>query len=251
MVGALITAVGFTACGDQSKVATATSASAKPSSVPSAPSAAPPKLTLVERAAKNEDEAVETLEKKKATERTAAEAVALAHARGMRQRKKIADIKRKIDLLPAFGKEKDTIKQILGFAKDREVADDLLLMLTTLKGDMGNDFLYKIWTGTRGKNKTTELAEELLYTKDVKPKSSKALAPVLLLRRVEKCEDAKKHLAAIKENGDRRAIPAMRRFYNKRGCGPKKTDDCWACLRKPDDVLKETLTSVRGKMPPL
>jgi hypothetical protein len=60
------------------------------------------------------------------------------------------------------------------------------------------------------------------------------LLAVARLQKAETCEAKKKALQEIREIGDSRALPALRRLSSQRrsGCGPRKSKDCLACLRQ-------------------
>jgi hypothetical protein len=212
---------------------------ASPESEPepkSEPDAAPPPRTLVQRAAAGEAEALKELEARPREERSAEETLALADGSRAAKLEELAELQRKIELLPTYGREKPGKSRIFELARDREVATDTLRMLSALPGDVGPDLLYELWTSTTRRNETTELAEALVYSKEVRAKASKALAVALALRETEECEKMAKVLDEAIAFGDRRSLAAIGKLQNKRGCGPKNRDDCWACLRDSDRV---------------
>jgi hypothetical protein len=111
--------------------------------------------------------------------------------------------------------------------------------------------LYRVWRDRRIRDSSTrDLAEALLYSRDVRSKASKALGVTLDLYAAEECEDAMKALQSAKQHGDKRATIAMGRFWNKRGCGDNKLVDCWPCLRT-NDLLKDAAAAARKKKSPL
>jgi len=230
----------------------APSASASASAAPSASaSAAPPELTEVAKAALGQPEAVKALEARPREKRSAEETLALARGRDETLRHGIAELKHKIGLVPKLAADKETVGQIRDYARDRAVAVDLLQMLASLDGEVGADLLYKIWQDRRIRDKETKaLAEELLYSTDVRPKASKALGVALDLRAAEQCEDVSKLLVEAQEHGDKRAEFAMGRFWMKRGCGDNKLLDCWPCLRE-NDLLKDAAAAARKRPAPL
>lgn len=241
--GAMSAFAGGPAKRSKAPVAQAPSASAAaPASA--APAAAPPKNDFLERVSAGDRDAVKALEARPQEARTAEEATALAHARAAAKRAELTDMKRKITLVPKIlDEDKATLGRLKELANDREVATDALSMLVTLPGTDGTDLLFSLYRDMKAGSENAELVEDLLYSKDVRPKLSPGLAALLELRKVEKCEDARETLKRVKEVGDRRVLPSMMRFYNKRGCGEKKLDDCWRCLRSPD-LLKEVTTQV-------
>ncbi len=230
------------------------SASADPEPEPSASASAeaPSPLGTLGPVALGDPDALKALAERDRTSRAAEETLALARGRAAAQRKEISELKRKIELVPKVAREKSTLDKLRDFAGDRALAIDVLEMLATLEGEVGPDLLYTLWRDRRIRDtETRDLAEELLYSKDVRAKASAALGVTLDLRAVEdeKCDEAAKILERAKTQGDKRALYAMGRFYQKRGCGENKLLDCWPCLRE-GDLLKDAAAEVRKRPSP-
>jgi hypothetical protein len=254
LVSGLVTAnvVGSAQKG-KSKVRVVQSASA--SAVASGSAAAmaagaPAKGSLAERAAAGDVAAKKKLEAMPRSARTADETTALARAVVAAERKELDELGHKIGLVPKMAKEDkavaDRLKELVG---DRAIATDALRMFASLPGNTGPDLLYAVVTASRVSDDTQKLAEDLLYAKDVRKKAALELGPILDLRKAESCEDVKKAIADVKRDADRRAFVPLIHYQNKRGCGDKKLDDCWPCLRD-GDVLKDALTSVQKRPSP-
>ncbi len=222
-------------------------ASASASAAPTRP--APPKASLAARAAEGEPDAVKALENKPLGERTTDEVVALARAGAQDKRRNITELGRKIHLVPKLVDDPATLKSIRQYANDPEVVPELVLMLSDLPGPTGPDLMYKLGPASFPKTSASPLLEQALYAKDVRAKSSAALAVLLDLRREEDCEKAAKLLLKAKTDGDKRLLPQLARLQNKFGCGPKKQDDCWACLRK-GDLIKDAIKEVSKRKGP-
>lgn len=259
LVGALVTAA--TVGGDdkgkrKGKKAEATAevsatASGSGSAAPAGSGAAPlpEKGSLAERAAEGDSAAMKKLEAMPPEKRSSVETLALAQARAMAKRKEITELSRKIGLVPKLAKEdKDVKARLAEFLDDREVAPDLLRAYANLPGDTGPNLLFSIVTGPK-KAGTTELAEEVLYSKDVSSKASLGLKVAMDLRKVEKCDALPKVLERAKVDGDRRSLNPIMRFHQKRGCGEKKLDDCWPCIRE-GDLLKDATVALQKRTPP-
>lgn len=224
-------------------VASASASVARPEPEPEPPS-------LTELASRGEQKALDELKGKPPQERTAAEIVALARGNASIRRQRIGELKRKLELLPKFGRSPDARKEILALAQDREFTTDTLQMLAGLANDVGPDLLYAVMTSTRGKSPTAELAEQLLYSPEVRPRASAALATVLALRDAETCEEAEAALTRAEKEGDARALKPIGRFNARRGCGGNKLQDCWPCLRK-GKLLRAAGAEVRKRPAPL
>jgi hypothetical protein len=207
------------------------------------------KGSLAERAEKGDPAAMKQLEGMPPGKRSSVETFALAEARAIAKRKEIAELARKIGLVPKLVKEDKDVKNRIGeLLDDREVAPDLLRAYANLPGDTGPTLLYAIVTGPK-KAGTSELAEEVLYSKDVRSKASLGLLVAMDLRKVEKCEELPKLLEKAKVDGDRRSLTPIMRFHQKRGCGEKKLDDCWPCIRE-GDLLKDATVALQKRTPP-
>jgi hypothetical protein len=263
LIGALITAAsvgGSEAKGKPGKrgkskqpaAAAVSSASASaPGDAGAAPAPKPAKPTaLAQRVASGDADAIKQLEARAPQARTLEEAVALARGRTQLKRKEIAELTRKVALVPKLVKEdKDASSRFKELANDREVSIDMLHAIAAMPAPTGPDLLYGLIASTWKETETTRLADELLYSKEVRAKASPALSALLDLRKVEKCEEAMKVLERIKKDGDRRAFTPLMRLHNKRGCGEKKTTDCFPCLRQ-GDLLKEATMEAQKRSGP-
>jgi hypothetical protein len=89
-----------------------------------------------------------------------------------------------------------------------------------------------------------------LYSADLRPKASPALAVALELRTAESCEQYRAILPEALKVGDRRAVHLLTKLNAKRGCGPKKNEDCFACLRAAKDELSATVNAVKSRHAP-
>ncbi|HEX2872810.1 MAG TPA: hypothetical protein VHP33_16220 [Polyangiaceae bacterium] len=181
---------------------------------------------------------------------SATEQVQLAEWQAERERETVAAVLRELAARPELAKDKILQAQLFEFVADADTARQTLLAIAHLPAPLNADLLYEVWTGTAARNDTTELARALVYSKDVKPQASQALAVALELRAAESCESFKVALPKALKDGDRRALHLLTKLTNKRGCGPKKTEDCFACLRDQGDELTATINAVKSRRPP-
>jgi hypothetical protein len=141
--------------------------------------------------------------------------------------------------------------ELLKWAGDAETARDALAAMAALNGPIGADLLYEVWAGTSARTESTELAHALVYSNDVRPKATPALAIALEVRQAETCEQFQAALPKALKDGDRRSLTPLMKLGNKRGCGPKKSQDCYACLRSQPDELAATINAVKSRRPPV
>jgi hypothetical protein len=248
-VGAALAASLAFALGERAAGSPSPARTGQPTLTVAASASANPSDTAPDRGREDEAQTLSEIEKRPDRERTAAETLALASAQAKRKREQIEELGRKMKLVPKLGYQKETVDEVKKLARDREVGNEALRTLSELPGEVGPDLLHAIWTSTPRKTDSTELAEQLLYAKDMRPKASKALGVALDLRREEDCEKVKALLQTAIEHGDRRSVSPILRLNSKRGCGPKKLDDCWPCLRKTE-LVKEALKEASRRPPP-
>ena len=189
------------------------------------------------------------LEGKPADSLSSVDLVRLADGRAAERRDVAQAVCSKIEANPALASDKATQGELLRLVGDAETARAALGTLAKLPGPLGADLLYEVWTGTPTRNEATELARQLVYSTDVRPKASPALAVALELRTAEKCEHYQAALPHALKDGDRRALHLLTKLVAKRGCGPKKADDCYACLREGDE-LSATINAVKSRRAP-
>jgi hypothetical protein len=160
---------------------------------------------------------------------TSSELVQLAEGQAAARREAAKALRSKVEANPALAKDK---------------------AMTALEPPIGADLLYEVWTGTTARTDATELARALVYSKDMRLKASPALAVALDLRAAERCEQYQAALPKALKDGDRRALHLLTKLTSKRGCGPKKNEDCYACLRDQGDELTATINAVKSRRPP-
>ncbi len=205
-----------------------------PSAAPAAPQAA----------------ALDELERRPASSLSASELVLLAQGRAQQKRDAAGALRAKLERDPALGNDSATQKELLRLTADESTAPDALAALAALETPTGGDLLYDVWTGTTVRTNTTELARALLYSTDVRPKVSRALSVALDLRVAETCEQYQAVLPKALTDGDRRALHLLTKLNGKRGCGAKKTDDCYACLRANGTQLVAAIIAAKGRRAP-
>lgn len=232
--------------------ATAPSALALPSGGAPAPDGVPASDGAL--AAKPNDAkpaaALAQLEAKPADTLSSSELLRLADGRVEKEREAARALRLKLESTPALAKDKASQGELLRLASDPDTAREALAAMTQLEAPIGADLLYEVWTGTAGRNDTTELARTLVYSTDVRPKASAALSVALELRSAESCPQYQSALPKALKDGDRRALHLLTKLLNKRGCGPKKNEDCFACLREQPDELTATINAVKSRRPP-
>ena len=129
---------------------------------PAPPLPLPPPTSVAGRAMTGDEAARKEIEARPVGERTADEAAALSRARVEAKKKELAELARKITLLPKLAKaDKEVSARLKELSSDREIATDTLRMFASLPGITGPDLLYAaVVAGKKGE--VTDLADQLL-----------------------------------------------------------------------------------------
>jgi hypothetical protein len=179
------------------------------------------------------------------------ELVRLSDAKLEERRKDAQALHAKLVQNPALLADKATQVEVLQAAREPLTASPVLGALAEIGSPTATDLLYEVWTGTPARSDATELARALLYNAMVRAKASPALAVALDLRGAESCEGFKSAMPGALKSGDKRSLHLLGKLVNRRGCGPKKADDCYACLREDKDELVATINAVKSRRAPV
>jgi hypothetical protein len=255
VLGALVLGPSEAPVPTETKTSTvSTSPAPRGSSDPRAPSPKAPvksegALSLEERAATGDSEAMRLVEVESLTERKASQIVALAKGRSAQKRHALDAVGRELRSNLPLSADRETLARLRPYTQDRETATEALAVLASLHTPMAGDMLYEIWTGARGKTDTSELARDLLYTKEVKDSVSEALAVALDLQDARTCEDVEKTLPRAREHGDMRSLILLGKLNFRYGCGSRGGQDCYPCLRGTT-AINDAIQAVRGRPAP-
>lgn len=190
------------------------------------------------------------LEGRPSSAASARELLLLADAHDQQKRSAAHALREQLAAEPASGKESAIQTQLLRLSADPLTAPDALAAMAALDPPIGADLLYEVWTASTVRSDTTDLARALLYSADVRSKASSALSVALDLRVAETCEQYEAVLPKALTDGDRRAAHLLAKLNAKHGCGAKKNEDCYACLRAKKDELSATISAVKSRTAP-
>jgi len=180
----------------------------------------------------------------------ARELAVLADAQSEAFRASAKALRSKLEANPGLAKDPAVQAELLRMADDARTSTDSLAAMAALDAPIGADLLYEVWTRTAVRSDATDLARALVYSADVRPKASPALAVALELRRAETCQQFQAIMPQALKDGDRRSAHLLAKLNAKHGCGPNKRADCYACLREHPDELKATTNAVKSRRAP-
>ena len=72
------------------------------------------------------------------------------------------------------------------------------------------------------------------------------LRAIVKLRYSAGCDEKKALLADLRKSSDERALFELVPLQDKTGCGARKKDDCYPCLRTSND-LDDAITAVKSR----
>lgn len=181
---------------------------------------------------------------------TSSELVGLAESRAASRHGAAEALRAKLEAEPALAQDKAVRAELLELAADPLTARIALASMAKLQAPLGADLLYDVWTGTPERTDATELARSLVYSSDLRAKASPALAVALELRVAETCEQNKAILPKAFADADRRSLHLLTKLLAKRGCGVKKQEDCFACLRDQQGQLVAAINAAKARRAP-
>jgi hypothetical protein len=213
---------------------------------------APPELSEVIARAENGDPAALTeLEARAEGKRTPPEWAAIGKARSRtgQNRRAMEAFAQALALDAALAKD-PVILHDVRLAADDDKSERLALDLAAGSlGEGGADLLFDVWTSTNERTDATTLAKSLLDRDNVRAKASPPLKVALDLRRVNRCDEAKKLVGDAATVADERAVRPLTRLSTKKGCGFLGLGDCFSCLRG-DDSLSEAMKAAQQRKAP-
>ena len=178
------------------------------------------------------------------------ELLLLNESRAQHKREDAKALSRKVQEQPELARDQAVQTQLLRFAGDPDTAADALGAMAQARSPIGVDLLYEVWTTRSLPSTTTELARTLLLSRDVRPQASPALAVAIALRSADTCEAVQTTLPKARTDGDRRSLYLLTKLNSRRGCGEKKADDCYACLRAQTKEVIAATNAVKRRDPP-
>lgn len=235
-------------------VASAHAQASPPSEMPPSPGSV--SASALDQVAEGSPSAMEAISARAPEDRKLAETVALAKGHRVIKRRELEQYKAKLLEQPDLLKNRNELRQLRQYVDDREIAVEALSVIADLPGPIGPDLLYDLWIGNPKRTETTMLAQELVYSEEVRAKASPALAVALDLRAAKSCESVVDLLPRALQYADKRASSSLKKLLIRRGCGKKRVEDCYPCLRPLDHDKKavnvlQALIRSRTRRPPV
>jgi hypothetical protein len=190
------------------------------------------------------------LEEKPYDALTVTELFTLHEGRSLRDREAARDFTRKVRAEPSLLEAAAAQHQLLKWAAGADTAREALAAMSLGEAPYGADLLYEVWLSKVVRPEVAELAGTLLLRSELRAKASAPLTAALELRAAPSCEAALSALPRVERDGDRRSLQPLAKLSARRGCGPKKNQDCFACLRAHQKQVTAAANAVKARRAP-
>jgi serine/threonine-protein kinase len=161
-------------------------------------------------------------------------------------------VKAGLAAVPALIDEPVVVRELRRLAGS-ETHGPAALELAATQGERGADIVHDVTSDrSLAKSPLSSRAKALLEDERVRSKMSPALAALLRLSgalKAPRCGELKRLLAEVGGAFDGRALPALGRLGERRGCGLLGLGDCYSCLRSGRE-LKTALEAAKSRASP-
>ncbi len=131
-------------------------------------------------------------------------------------------------------------------AQVKASSDAAFALLEGAMGSRGADIAYDLVTTEKVRPWVQSRAETFLQSKSFEKVATPGLRAIVKLRYAGGCEEKRAAFPELKKVSDERALFELVPLQDKSGCGARKKDDCYPCLRTSNE-LDDAITAVRSR----
>ena len=125
-------------------------------------------------------------------------------------------------------------------------SDAAFALLEGAMGSRGADIAYDLVTTSNVRPWVQTRAETFLQSPSFEKVATPGLRAIVKLRYSAGCDEKKALFTELKKNSDERALFELVPLQDKTGCGARKKDDCYPCLRTSNE-LDDAIAAVRTR----
>jgi len=179
-------------------------------------------------------DALVALAKKHPAEGTIHAVLAVELAKAERHDEAVEAARHALELDPRLNEHKAIRGALFRAAQSGKATSAAFRLLEGPMGDEGADIIYDISISQDIKPRVRTQANQLLQSESVRAVASPGLQLLIDLTKAESqtCEAVLAVVERAALQGDFRAIPRLHALEARTGCGAKKKDDCYPCLRQ-------------------
>jgi eukaryotic-like serine/threonine-protein kinase len=176
--------------------------------------------------------------------------IAVEMARDMAAKKNypgaVGAVGRALSIDGAFQNNSHVASLVFQTAQVKSSSDAAFALLEGAMGSRGADIAYDLVTTPNVRPWVQTRAETFLQSPAFEKAATPGLRAIVKLRYSAGCEEKKTLLAPLRKDSDERALFELVPLQDKSGCGARKKDDCYPCLRTSND-LDDTIAAVRTR----
>ena len=131
-------------------------------------------------------------------------------------------------------------------AQVKASSDAAFALLEGAMGSRGADIAYDLVSTSNVRPWVQSRAETFLQSPSFDKVATPSLRAIVKLRYSAGCDEKKALLPDLKKSSDERALFELVPLQDKTGCGARKKDDCYPCLRTSND-LDDAIAAVRTR----
>ena len=131
-------------------------------------------------------------------------------------------------------------------AQVKASSDAAFALLEGAMGSRGADIAYDLVSTSNVRPWVQTRAETFLQSSSFEKVATPSLRAIVKLRYSAGCDEKKALLPELKKSSDERALFELVPLQDKTGCGARKKDDCYPCLRTSND-LDDAIAAVRTR----
>jgi serine/threonine protein kinase len=158
----------------------------------------------------------------------------------------VAAVARAVSIDRTFQNNAQVASLVFQTAQVKVSSDAAFALLEGAMGSRGADIAYDLVTTSNVRPWVQTRAETFLQSPAFEKVATPSLRAIVKLRYSAGCDEKKALLPDLKKSSDERALFELVPLQDKTGCGARKKDDCYPCLRTSND-LDDAIAVVRTR----
>ena len=158
----------------------------------------------------------------------------------------VGAVGRALSIDPSFQNNTHVASLVFQTAQVKASSDASFALLEGAMGSRGADIAYDLVTTPNVRPWVQSRAETFLQSPPFEKVATSSLRAIVKLRYSAGCEEKLALLGDLQKEADERALFELVPLQDKTGCGARKKDDCYPCLRS-SNKLDDAISAVRAR----
>jgi eukaryotic-like serine/threonine-protein kinase len=158
----------------------------------------------------------------------------------------VGAVGRALSIDVAFQNNSHVASLVFQTAQVKASSDAAFALIEGAMGPRGADIAYDLVTTPNVRPWVQSRAETFLQSPAFEKVATPNLRAIVKLRYSAGCDEKRALLASLKKESDERALFELVPLQDKSGCGARKKDDCYPCLRTTNE-LDDAIAAVRAR----